>query len=188
MLVVKNKDISLLWELNSIFTWFLRENSTVLTTNMTTLSRGYKLTRQISDSFKFRHAGLVRWWHDALRSLATIARFLPASWPVQRSSVEVTERSRFSHLPWWQLTSPTLIILPLMSRFARSCKNCDFSQFFVRLFRQFSALLGILAFHCQRNSIISTRNSQRSSWNKGFLSKDSSNLSKLFINKKHHSL
>ena len=47
----------------------------------------------------------LRKWHDALRSLVRIARFLPASCPVQRSSVEVTSKFRPSHFPWWRLTS-----------------------------------------------------------------------------------
>ena len=43
MLVVKNKSISLLWELNSNFHLnSLRKNSIVLTPNMTALSRGCK--------------------------------------------------------------------------------------------------------------------------------------------------
>ena len=47
----------------------------------------------------------LRKWHDALRSLVRIARFLPASRQVQRSSVEVTSKFRPSHFPWWGLTS-----------------------------------------------------------------------------------
>ena len=43
MLVVKNKIISLLWELNSIFKYILREkNYSLLTLNMAALSRGCK--------------------------------------------------------------------------------------------------------------------------------------------------
>ena len=43
---------------------------------------------------KFRRVGSARHWHDALRPLLKIARFLPASWPVQWSSVEVTSKFR----------------------------------------------------------------------------------------------
>ena len=49
-------------------------------------------------------------WHDTLWPLLRIAGFLPASWPVQWSSVEVTSKYRPTHLPWWQLKSRTLII------------------------------------------------------------------------------
>ena len=55
--------------------------------------------------FKFCRVGPARWWYDALRPLLRIVSFLPASWPGQRSSVEVTSKFRPSHLPWWQLTS-----------------------------------------------------------------------------------
>ena len=47
----------------------------------------------------------LRRWHDALRSSVRIARFLPASCPVQRSSVEVTSKFRPSYFPCWQLIS-----------------------------------------------------------------------------------
>ena len=43
---------------------------------------------------KFRRVGSALHWHDALRPLLKIARFLPASWPVQWSSVEVTSKFR----------------------------------------------------------------------------------------------
>ena len=43
---------------------------------------------------KFRRVGSARHWHDALRPLLKIARFLPASGPVQWSSVEVTSKFR----------------------------------------------------------------------------------------------
>ena len=49
-------------------------------------------------------------WHDTLWPLLRIAGFLPASWPVQWSSVEVTSKYRPTHLPWWQLTLHTVII------------------------------------------------------------------------------
>ena len=68
------------------------------------------MTREIRNPFKFRRVGPARWWHDALLPLVRITRFLPVSWPVQRSSVEVTSTFRPSHLPWWRLTSHTLII------------------------------------------------------------------------------
>ena len=68
------------------------------------------MTREIRNSFKFCHVGPASWWHDALRPLVRIARFLPASQPVQRNSVEVTSKFRPFHLPWWRLTSHTLIV------------------------------------------------------------------------------
>ena len=40
-------------------------------------------------SFKFRRVGPARRWYDVLRPLVRIAWLLPASWPVQGSSVEV---------------------------------------------------------------------------------------------------
>ena len=43
---------------------------------------------------KFRRVGSARHGHDVLRPLLKIARFLPASWPVQWSSVEVTSKFR----------------------------------------------------------------------------------------------
>ena len=49
-------------------------------------------------------------WHDTLWPLLRIAGFLPASWPVQWSLVKVTSKYRPTHLPWWQLTSHTVII------------------------------------------------------------------------------
>ena len=60
----------------------------------------WPVTREIGNSFNFRRVGPARWWHDALRSLRRIAGFLPASWLVQRSLVEVTSKFRPSHLPW----------------------------------------------------------------------------------------
>ena len=48
----------------------------------------WPVTREIGNSFKFRRVGTARWWRDVLRLLVRIAWFLPASWPVQRSSVE----------------------------------------------------------------------------------------------------
>ena len=57
----------------------------------------WPVKREIRNSFKFRRVGPARWWHDTLRPLVRITRFLPASWSVQRSSVEVT--SRFQPLP-----------------------------------------------------------------------------------------
>ena len=52
------------------------------------------MTREISNSSQFRRVWPARWWHDALRPLLRIARFLPASWLVQRSLVEGTSKSR----------------------------------------------------------------------------------------------
>ena len=49
-------------------------------------------------------------WHDTLWPSLRIARFLPACWPIQWSSVEVTSKYRPTHLPWWQLTLHTVII------------------------------------------------------------------------------
>ena len=43
---------------------------------------------------KFRRVGSALHWHDALRPLLKIAWFLPASGPVQWSSVEVTSKFR----------------------------------------------------------------------------------------------
>ena len=43
---------------------------------------------------KFRRVGSARHGRDVLRLLLKIARFLPASWPVQWSSVEVTSKFR----------------------------------------------------------------------------------------------
>ena len=40
MLVVKNKNISFLWELNSIFMYTLWKKNAALTTNMAAMSRG----------------------------------------------------------------------------------------------------------------------------------------------------
>ena len=42
MLVVKNKSISLLWEINSIFRYILGKKIIVWTTNVAALSRGSK--------------------------------------------------------------------------------------------------------------------------------------------------
>ena len=49
MLVIKNKSISLRWELNAIFMQILQD-SIVLTTNMAALSHGWK-PRIVSHSF-----------------------------------------------------------------------------------------------------------------------------------------
>ena len=57
------------------------------------------------NSFKFRCVGPACYGHDAFWPSPRIARFLPASCPVQRSSVEVTSKFRPSHFPWWRLTS-----------------------------------------------------------------------------------
>ena len=54
----------------------------------------WPVTREISKSFKFCHVELAGRWHDALRPLLRITWFLRASWPVQRSSVEVTSKFR----------------------------------------------------------------------------------------------
>ena len=68
------------------------------------------------NSFKFRCVGPACYGHDAFWPSPRIARFLPASWPVQRSSVEVTLTSppppphTHTHIPWWQLTLHTLIV------------------------------------------------------------------------------
>ena len=70
----------------------------------------WPMTREISHYFKFHLVWPAGYWHDALRPLVKIAWFLPASWPVQWSSVEVTSKFHPSHLPWWRLTFRTLII------------------------------------------------------------------------------
>jgi len=64
------------------------------------------LMQEIRNSSKFYRVGPLHYWHYAFRPLRRIGRFLPASWTVQWSSVEVT-----SYLPWWWVTSHTLIIL-----------------------------------------------------------------------------
>ena len=50
----------------------------------------WPVTWEMSNFFNLRRVGPARWWHDALLPMVRIARFLPASWPVPRSSVEVT--------------------------------------------------------------------------------------------------
>ena len=80
------------------------------------------MTREINNSSKFRRVGPARWWHDALRLFLRIARFLPASWLLQRSLVEVTSKfrcgltatSRFGK----RICEPTLCIfcLPMFHR------------------------------------------------------------------------
>ena len=50
--MVKNKSISLLWEINSIFMKILRKKSIVWTTNMAALSRGSKLRISMVDNDK----------------------------------------------------------------------------------------------------------------------------------------
>ena len=62
-----------------------------------------KPVTEIRILLKFCHVEPGRCWHDASRPLLRIARFLPASWTVQRRSVEGTSKSRPSHLPWCRL-------------------------------------------------------------------------------------
>ena len=72
--------------------------------------QNWPVTQEMTNSFKFRRVGPARWWQDALQPLVRIAWVLPAFWPVQRSSVGVIKKFRPSRLPWWRLTSHTLII------------------------------------------------------------------------------
>ena len=63
-------------------------------------------------------------WHDTLWPLLRIAGFLPASWPVQWSSVEVTSKYRPTHLPWWQLTRIlSLFSMPIVLAVVVSSSN-----------------------------------------------------------------
>lgn len=68
----------------------------------------WPVTWEISYYFKFHLVWSAGYWHDALLPLVRIARFLPTSWPVQQSSVEVTSKFHPFHLPWWRLTFLTL--------------------------------------------------------------------------------
>ena len=43
---------------------------------------------EMSNSLNFCCVGPARWWHNALLPLVRIARFPPASWPVQRSKLK----------------------------------------------------------------------------------------------------
>ena len=63
--------------------------------------------------------GPARWWHDALRLLVRIACFLPASWPVQRNSVEVTPTSPSGG--WRRI--PSLFGMPIVLVVAVSAHN-----------------------------------------------------------------
>ena len=65
-----------------------------MTANYSHCIHNWPVKREIGNSFKFRRVGSARYWHDALWPLLRIARFLLASWPVQRSSVEVTSKFR----------------------------------------------------------------------------------------------
>ena len=46
------------------------------------LIQNWPVTREISNSLKFRRFEPARWWHVLFLPLLKIAGFLPASWPV----------------------------------------------------------------------------------------------------------
>ena len=89
---------------------------------MFSLHTQWPVTREISNSSKFRRVWPARWSHDALQPFFRIARFLPPSWLVQRSLVGGTSKfrcvstatSRFGKL----ICDPTfcLLCLPMFHR------------------------------------------------------------------------
>ena len=79
----------------------------------------WPVTREISNSSQFRRVWPAPWWHDALRPLLRIARFLPASWLVQRSSVEGTSQFRCG-----STATSCLENLSVTPRFAFSACQC----------------------------------------------------------------
>ena len=89
-----------------------------MTANHSHCIHNWPVTREIGNSFIFRRVVSARCWHDALRPLLRIARFLLASWPVQRSSVEVTSKFRCG----FSRHQPLLENLTMTPRFAFSAQ------------------------------------------------------------------
>ena len=85
-----------------------------MTPNYSHCIHNWPVTRERGNSFKFRRVGSARYWHDALRPLLRIARFLLASWPVQRKfsgsdfKVVSTATSRFWGTYLWPHVLPFL--------------------------------------------------------------------------------
>ena len=63
------------------------------------------VTREISNSYKFRRVGSARWWNDALQP-SVFARLLASLSEFRASDFKFF----LSHPPWRRLTSHTLII------------------------------------------------------------------------------
>ena len=84
--------------LNIILTCNIYKELSVTKWNYSHFIHNLPVTQEIRYSFKFHCVGPACYWHDALWPLLRIAWLLPASGPVEQSSVEVTSKFCPSHL------------------------------------------------------------------------------------------